>query len=59
MVLFHTLDIDCETESLEFVPIATLDETPVNTEDLKTYRALDDRSIDVYGKNVCTLDHSC
>ena len=53
MVLFHTLDIDCGNETLEFVPIETVDESLVITDNLKTYRAQDDREIDVYGQNVC------
>ena len=57
-ILFHTLDVDCETESLEFIPVETLDGSPVVPENLKTYRALDDREIQIYGENICTLEDS-
>ena len=56
LILFETMEVICATDRLEFLPITTLDNTPV--EDLKTYSAKDDtmkmdREIEVYGENVC------
>ena len=42
MIIFNTLNIDCQTGGLEFVPVETLDGTPI-IENQKTYNALNHR----------------